>query len=297
QPHIVHTHASKAGALGRLAAIKMNVPIVVHTFHGHVFKGYFGKAKTQFYKSVERYLAKRTRAIVAISPIQKHQLVHEHSICSEKQTHVIPLGFDLDRFTRELEKRRSAFRTNHRIENDAFVIGIVGRFAPIKNHELFLEAIAIANKQSERPIYAVIVGDGERKQELQQLSENLGISDLLTWTSWIEQIETALPAFDTVVLTSKNEGTPVSLIEAQAAGIPVISTDVGGVRDVILDEKSGFVVGQEAESISKAILQLETLGEENRKRMGDIGKQHVMNAYGAERLASDMRSLYSKLMQ
>ncbi|NQX92891.1 MAG: glycosyltransferase [Flavobacteriales bacterium] len=297
QPDIVHTHASKAGALGRMAAIRRKVPVIVHTFHGHVFHGYFGNLKTRFYKGVERYLSRKSDAIIAISPIQKEQLVNEHRVCKEDQTHVVPLGFDLDRFVVNSESHRSSFRSNYGIDQDEFVVGIVGRFAPIKNHELFLESIAIANKKATRPIKAVLVGDGNRKEELVSMSQDLSIADQLIWTSWIEQIEEALPAFDAVVLTSKNEGTPVRLIEAQASGVPVISTDVGGVRDVILDEESGFVVNQTAQEIADSIVHLETIGADLRKRMGDLGREHVLKNYGAERLAADVHRLYDQLLQ
>ncbi len=138
KPDIVHTHASKAGALGRLAAYSMKVPVIIHTFHGHVFHSYFGKSKTRFYKSVEKYLAKKSSAIIAISDIQKHELAHIHKICNEDKIEVIPLGFDLNRFRESKEEKRAFFRKEWNIKDNEIVIAIVGRLVPIKNHFFFL---------------------------------------------------------------------------------------------------------------------------------------------------------------
>ena len=138
KPDIVHTHASKAGAVGRLAAIHCKVPIIVHTFHGHVFHSYFGFFKTEFYKLIERYLAKRSTAIIAISNKQKQELCQKFKIVNENKVHIIPLGFDLTRFTQNKEENRIKFREKYNLKEGQLAIGIIGRLAPIKNHKLFI---------------------------------------------------------------------------------------------------------------------------------------------------------------
>lgn len=296
KPDIVHTHASKAGALGRWAAHKCNVPVIVHTFHGHVFQGYFGKGKTYMYKSVERLLSRWSSSIIAISAHQKKELTEIHKVAPAHKTKVIPLGFDLSRFLNSGAEQVRSFRSRHGLAEDTFVVGIIGRLAPIKDHDLFLNAIAIATKKASRKIQAVIVGDGELRERLQSKADDLGLSNI-TWTSWITDVESAIPGMDVVVLTSINEGTPVSLIEAQACGVPVISTDVGGVRDILLNGKTGLMIGSRSpEDIAEAILTLETSDSKLRK-MGEAGRKWVEHRYSAKRLTEDMRLHYHDLLQ
>ncbi|MBK7855872.1 MAG: glycosyltransferase [Bacteroidetes bacterium] len=139
KPDIVHTHAAKSGTLGRLAAIHCKVPVIVHTFHGHVFHSYFSPLKTKIFLAIERYLASKCSAIVAISDLQKKELCYDFKVCSPDKTVVIPLGFDLDRFTEDIIEKRKAFREKYLLD-DEIAIGIIGRFAPINNHDLFLKA-------------------------------------------------------------------------------------------------------------------------------------------------------------
>ena len=152
KPQIVHTHASKAGAIGRLAARKMKVPVIVHTFHGHVFHSYFGKMKTSFYKGVERYLAKRSSQIVAISDIQKRELTEQHKICPADKVSVINLGFDLSRFTERQGELRKSFRSQYQLTDDEVALGIVGRLVPIKDHSFFLRAVARIKTRVNKPV-------------------------------------------------------------------------------------------------------------------------------------------------
>lgn len=171
QPDIVHTHASKAGAIGRYAAYKEGVPVIVHTFHGHVFHSYFGNLKTWVYKVVERYLAKKSDAIIAISAIQKDELVNNHRIVNAEKVHVIPLGFDLNRFRENKEEKRQLFRTRHQVNSDEIAIGIIGRLTSIKNHQGFLNAVQIAASKTTKNLVVFIVGDGELRSELETQAE------------------------------------------------------------------------------------------------------------------------------
>lgn len=309
RPHIVHTHASKAGAIGRLAALHERVPVIVHTFHGHVFHSYFGRANSLMYRQIERYLAAKTSAIVAISERQKHELCSVYRIASPEKTHVIPLGFDLQRFALDPLGRRERFRRGFGWTDEVFVVAMVGRLVAIKNHVLFLRMGAQLKSQSGMPVRLVIVGDGELKAQLVDEATRLGLSTAqinypntahtdadVVFTSWVHRVEEILPAFDTVVLTSHNEGTPVSLIEAQAAGIPVVSTDVGGVHDVVAHDRTGFVVApNNLEALAEAMQVLRARPDLHRA-FSTAAQNNVMERYGRQRLARDMRALYLSLL-
>lgn len=300
KPDVVHTHASKAGALGRYAAIKEKVPVVIHTFHGHVFHSYFGRLKTGFYKTVERYLAKRSDAVIAISPIQKNELVKQHQVVPENKVRVIPLGFDLDKFQAETAVKREKFREEHQVKENELAIGIIGRLAPVKNHSGFIEALELTAQSTDKNLVVFVVGDGELRSEIEDQANKVSekYRNLrFIFTSWIRDVDRILPAFDIVALSSFNEGTPVSLIEAQAAGVPVISTDVGGVKDIVNNEETGVVVSGEfnAKSYSKALTDL-ILNEEKRQKMSQNGWSFVKDKFHYKRLCRDMENLYKELL-
>lgn len=304
KPDIVHTHASKAGALGRLAAINSNVPHLVHTFHGHVFHGYFNPIKTKMYKTVERYLAKKTDRIVTISNIQKTELGVEHRICPLDKIEVIPLGFDLDRFQVNQEENRNTFRIKYQLKEDTVAIGIIGRLVPIKNHELFLKGIQFIKKNSKTKIQAFIIGDGESRNTIEEQAKKLGLSydnkantdvDIL-FTSWIKKVDTALPGLDLVALTSLNEGTPVSLIEAQAAEKAIVTTNVGGIENVVLPNKSALL--SEIDDENGFCKNLIKLVDDSIIRMefSKAGKEFVFNNFHYNRLVKDTTQLYHKIL-
>jgi glycosyltransferase involved in cell wall biosynthesis len=304
KPDIVHTHAAKAGALGRLAAYNCKVPVIVHTFHGHVFHSYFGKIKTNIYKWVERYLAKRSSAIIAISEKQKQELCEEHKIADAEKVKVIPLGFDLSRFTENQEAKRKIFREEYRVRENEICIIIIGRLVPVKNHGLFLNAIANLKKNSSKKIRAFIVGDGDLRQELYAQAKNLGLDHCywpeeqknatLTFTSWINDVSFPLAGSDVVCLTSFNEGTPVSLIEAQAASKAIVTTKTGGIENSVCKEAAFLVAVNDERSFSKNLL---LLVENNvlRAQMAEKGKAFVLAHFHYTRLVEDVRGLYHKL--
>jgi glycosyltransferase involved in cell wall biosynthesis len=306
KPDIVHTHASKAGTLGRLAAHSCKVPVILHTFHGHVFHSYFGKLKTTFYKNIERYLAKRSTAIIAISDIQKHELVNIHKICPAEKTYVIPLGFDLSRFQENLNSKRTQFRQKYNISDSEIVISIIGRLVPVKNHTLFLEAIRIVSEKTSKQIRAMIIGDGESREEIEAKARelnldytdhnNLQIKKLVTFTSWIKDIDVALAGSDIIALTSFNEGTPVSLIEAQAAGKPIVTTNVGGIENVVLAGETGLLSGNSPTEFAEHLLRI-IENDELRTSMSKKGWLHVKEKFHFTRLVSDMENLYLKLLK
>lgn len=307
KPDIVHTHASKAGTLGRMAAFACDVPAVVHTFHGHVFHSYFSKAKTTIFKRIEKRLAEKSSAIVAISDIQKKELGEIHKIAPLEKIEVIPLGFDLQRFQVDLDKKRAVFRAEYQIDDDEIAIGIIGRLVPIKNHKLFLQGLKYVLENSDKKIRAFIVGDGESRDEIMAYAKELSIefcrSNIelnkapLTFTSWIKNIDVVNAGMDIIALSSLNEGTPVSLIEAQAANNPIISTNVGGIENVVIQNKTGLLSGiEDVEAYGKNLLDL--IEDENkRKSMQKEGWNHVKDQFSYTRLVNDIDLLYKKLLK
>ncbi|MGD1848602.1 MAG: glycosyltransferase [Salibacteraceae bacterium] len=306
QPDIVHTHASKAGTLGRLAALHEGVPVILHTFHGHVFHSYFSKAKTTFYKTIERYLARKTSGIIAISERQRFELCEEHRICATDKTHIVPLGFDLSRFREAMDQRREAFRQRYGLADDTVAIGIIGRLVPIKNHRLFLEALVGLRQRSSTPFRAFIVGDGELRQDIESWCDALQLpwespersnpEALVTLTSWIRDVELVYPGLDIVALTSLNEGTPVSLIEAQAAERPIVSTNVGGIENVVLQNTTALLSPTaDVAGFTNHLIQLVD-DADLRKKMGLGGWAHVKEKFHYLRLVKDIRTLYDRLL-
>lgn len=298
KPDIVHTHASKAGALGRKAALSMKVPVVVHTFHGHVFHSYFGKLKTFVFKTIERRLARRSSGIIAISNTQKKELADEHQICPSEKIEVIPLGFDLKRFQNSKELFREKTRQIYSLKEDEVAVAIIGRLVPVKNHRMFLEVIRILSSEMKNKVSFFIVGDGTEKVLLEQeISEmNLPQNLKIVMTSWIKDIAAFNAGMDVICLTSNNEGTPVSLIEAQAAGIPVISTDVGGVRDIVQDEDTGCVVPQNEPILFAEKLRSLIEDKNKREKMSQNGWSFVEDKFHYTRLVRDMENYYKKLL-
>ena len=304
KPDIVHTHASKAGAVGRLAAIHCKVPVIVHTFHGHVFKGYFSKFVTSLFIGIEKYLAKKSTAIVAISAIQKEELSEKYKICRAEKIRVIPLGFDLERFTQNENEKRKKFRSTYLVKDEELAIGIIGRLAPIKNHFLFIDAIEHLVRSGKTNIRAFIIGDGETRTELETYLKSKSISYSnsgdnyahVTFTSWIKEVDFALAGLDLVCLTSKNEGTPVSLIEAQAAGKYIVSTNVGGIKD-ILHPQCGVLSEEGNDHAFKTNLECAVNRFEDLSKHAGAAKEIVIEKFGYKRLCFEMSELYKDLLQ
>ena len=298
KPDIVHTHAAKAGALGRRAAYKLGVNQIYHTFHGHVFHSYFGDFKTKIFKKIERDLAKKTTKIIAISEIQKKELSKIHRICPEEKIEVIPLGFDLEKFNVDKDSKRKKFRGKWNIKENEIAIGIIGRLVPIKNHFFFIDAIQEILKKSEVPIRAFIVGDGEEKQNIINYikSKNLDYSldnssATFQLTSWIKEIDRVNSGMDIICLTSLNEGTPVSLIEAQASSKPIVSTKTGGIENIVLENKTALLSkNNDLHNFSKNLLSL----------VNNSNKRKLFSKYGLEKskdfhydkLINRMKNLY-----
>ncbi len=306
KPDIVHTHAAKSGALGRLAAKHSNVPVIVHTFHGHIFHSYFNSVKTNFFIRAERYLAGLSDAIVAISDVQKKELSGDFKIAVADKFRVIPLGLDLDNFIINQEEKRNKFRKEFGLDDDIIAIGIIGRLVPIKNHSLFLKGLKHLLGNTAVKFKAFIIGDGESRGAIEQMANDLGIKYTmqtdathphpLVFTSWRTDIDTIFAGLDVIALTSLNEGTPVSLIEAQAAGKPIVSTRVGGIADVVLENKTALLSEiTDEKTFSNNLLQLVS-DPELRKKFSHAGKDHVVSKFSYQRLVNDMSGLYHDLL-
>jgi len=306
KPDIVHTHAAKAGTLGRLAAHHMKVPVVVHTFHGHIFHSYFNPVKTQIFLRIERYLARRSSAIVAISDFQKEELAFRFNICEPEKIKVVPLGFDLSRFWENMEIKRTSFRQQYALQDDEIAIGIIGRLVPVKNQDMFLKVMHNVTGRTTKKVRAFIIGDGEELQNLFSRCTELNMdytyfptqprTAFITFTSWMKDVERAMAGLDIIALTSLNEGTPVSLIEAQAARKPIVSTNVGGIENVVLKNETAFLSeSNDIDSFSDHLLAL-VENENERNKMILKSRQNVENKFHYTRLVKDVKSLYSQLL-
>ena len=293
KPDVVHTHTAKAGAVGRTAARLAGVPAVVHTFHGHVLRGYFSPPVELFFRSLERMLAHFTDRIVTLSPVLKADLVGM-GIAAPEKIDVVPLGMDLDPLL-GCSARREELRSELGIRPDQPLIGIVGRLVPIKNHRLFLEA-ARSMVDSGNPAHFVLVGDGELRDSLQMLAGEMGIAGRVHFLGWKQDMEPVYAALDLLALTSDNEGTPVAVIEAMAAGVPVVATAVGGVPDVVRDGATGWLVPPgDAPAMQHAWLA--ALHRDDRiEAVIARARKEVLMRFGREQMISTMADLYRRLV-
>jgi len=309
QPDIVHTHAAKAGALGRFACLftKKRPAVILHTYHGNVFDGYFSPLKTKIFLFIERSLAKISSGIVSISNLQKQELVHKYAIADENKINLIPLGFELDKFQQSVAEKRMKARNEFFVDDDTVLLVITGRLTEIKNHKLFLDIIANCKKLTSLKFKSLLVGNGELYDTLKSHAQVLGLRvveehtskdgnyDVL-FTSWRRDIDYINAGADIAVLTSTNEGTPVSIIEAMAAGKAVITTNVGGVQDFIQNEVNGIVSSSNLNEFSNKLVKL-IADREFRRTLGDNAVSTAFKLFSYDRLLSDMRSCYSKLLK
>lgn len=302
EPDIVHTHMAKAGLIGRAAAIAYNCTRprsqrarIVHTYHGHVLDGYFRPAMARTFVGLERMLARASDALVAISPRVRDELVDRFAIASAQKFRIVPLGLDLAPLAAISDHDRVAARDRLGIPPGTRVVATVGRLTAIKRHDLFLDVARVVAQRVETAVF-LVAGDGELRASLEARAAALGIAGRVRWLGWRRDLETIYGASDAFVLTSRNEGTPVALIEAMAAGVPGVATDVGGVRDVIVDESVGRVVPSDAAAISSAVVHL-LQDDESRRQTGRCARASVVNRYDAARLVADIDELYRSLIQ
>ncbi len=294
RPTIVHTHTAKAGFIGRLAARLAGAPVVVHTFHGHVFHGYFNPLVSNVFVALEQAAAALSDRVITISPALKVDLLR-YRIAPAKKIEVVPLGFDLQPFL-ESKEHRGEFRNRLNLPRDVALVGIVGRLVPVKNHRLFLAAAERLHAAGMRARF-VVIGDGELRVDLEREARDLGLADAVIFTGWQRNLPAIYADLDVVVLTSVNEGTPVSVIEAMAAGCPVVATRVGGVPDVIQDGVTGRLVASgDVEGLARAMREALT-DRELTQRMAEAARAEVSQRYTVEALVRNTEALYERLLR
>ena len=291
RPAIVATHTAKAGSLGRFAAALAGVPVIVHTFHGHVLDGYFGRMTTSIFLFVERQLGRVTSQFIAISPEIASDL--DRLAIGRGKTVIVRLGLELDHLA---EGRPGILRQDLAIPAGAPVVGIVGRLVPIKAHDLFLAAAERLSKSSS-DLHFAIVGDGELWEQLHHDVEAAGLSGRVHFAGWRGDLADVYRDLDVVVCCSRNEGTPVSVIEACAAGRPVVGTPVGGMTDIISEGVNGLLVPSgDAEALADAIAAL-IADPTRRQSMGVAGRRMVLERYGADRMVTELKQIYNALLE
>ena len=292
RPQIVHTHTAKAGMLGRLAARAAGVPVVVHTFHGHVLRGYFGGLTTAFYRAVERRLGASSDVLVAVSEAVKRDLV-ALGVAPDAKIRVIPLGLDLEPLAGALP--RGSLRGEARVGEGAPLVGIVGRLAPIKDVDTFLRA-AVAVRAALPAARFAVVGDGEERGRLEAESARMGLGGAVFFHGWRREMTEVYGDLDVVVNCSRNAGTPVALIEALAAGRPVVATRVGGTPDLLGEGRRGVLVPPgDAGALAAAVLDALRGRDEIRARSRE-GQAYVLAHHSARRLIDDVDALYRELL-
>ncbi|MEP6568712.1 MAG: glycosyltransferase [Acidobacteriota bacterium] len=340
RPDIIHTHTAKAGTVGRIAGwfYRWLTPAVlwgrprpcffVHTYHGHIFHSYYGPSKTKLFLIIERLLARMTDRVVVISQ-QQYQEIHnefgvgrgsQFALIQEGQFAIIPLGLDLNIYS-QWKNSRLAARKDVGLKDNELAVGIVGRLTEIKNHALFLKVAArykelfgSANGEEQR-LRFIIIGDGQLRNSLEQQAQSLGLQDDVIFTGMRNDPEGFYSALDVVALTSLNEGTPLTLIEAMANARPVIATAVGGVVDLLgscnitafaaTDAKAGdgYVICEHGVAVRSHDVDAFTRGlrflveaETLRREMGERGRLYVEQNHSKERLVADVVALYEELL-
>lgn len=304
KPQIIHTHAAKAGLLGRIAPLFYFKKIkIIHTYHGNVFEGYFSSFINKIILKVERFLAYKSNKIIAISNSQKHDLVNKYFICEQDKIEIVPLGFDLSRFSNDLENKREKKRNEFRVNKDEILISIIGRVVPIKNHKFFVDVIKYCKQKTNISLKALIIGDGSEMNNLIKHTEKLDLKynykemkndyDIF-FCSWKKDIDFFLAASDIVALTSYNEGTPVSIIESMASGKASISTNVGGVSDIIENYKSGIVSKNTIKDFGDDLLEL-IIDKDLRRELGKNGKTRSLKLFNYDVLVNNIEKLYESI--
>jgi glycosyltransferase involved in cell wall biosynthesis len=296
RPTILHTHTAKAGAVGRIAALlagDARPPIVVHTYHGHVLRGYFGPVRTLGFRLLERWLARITTALIAVSPEVRDDLVRLGVAPREKFT-VVRLGIELEQRIADRDGRDETRRVLG-IGPERFTVGWIGRMTGVKRTSDVLLAF---KRLRERGVDACLcmVGDGPEREQVERRAHELGIMRDTLFLGYQEDVAPFYAAFDAMILPSGNEGTPVSAIEALAAARPVVATRVGGVPDVVRDGEDGFLVDLGAvDQLADALAQLAE-DPKLRESMGEAGRARVLPRYSVQRLVDDVDGLYRSLL-
>ncbi|OGH56779.1 MAG: hypothetical protein A3G34_14795 [Candidatus Lindowbacteria bacterium RIFCSPLOWO2_12_FULL_62_27] len=307
KPDVLHTHLAKAGFLSRMAALLLKPfgvnPVVIHTFHGHVLHSYFSNRQNSLHLFLERFSARWTDRIVTVSERLRQELIHVYGIAPAEKFRVVPLGFDLAPFL-QMPRHRGEFRKKIGVDEVTPLIGIVGRLTAVKDHALFLDSFLETLKEVPAAV-AVIIGDGEEQERIRAHAERLGIPGRIRWTGFLKNLPEVYSDLTALALTSKNEGTPVAVIEAQASGCPVVAADVGGTSDAMpprpgelvqdgrIERAGGFLIRRRT-PVEFANAYLEIL--KGRFSPHPDARSLMAETFGVARLCEDIAHLYKNTL-
>ncbi len=293
RPDIVHTHTAKAGTLGRVAARLSGVPVILHTFHGHVLEGYFSPAASGIFLRIERGLARLSTRVITVSPRLRETLL-ALGVGAPERVEVVPLGLELERF-RRARPDPAGIRASLGLPPETPLLGIVGRLVPVKDHPTLFEALHRLPPEAGTP-HLLVTGDGEERGRLERMAERLRLGSRIHFLGWRHDLETILGGLDVVISASRSEGTPVALIEAMAAGTPVLATDVGGVADLVAHGETGWLVPSgDPDAMARAICEL--LADPGlRGRLAAAGRDVALRRHAVGALIQRMEELYTRLL-
>ena len=287
KPDVMHTHTAKAGVVGRVASILSGHKSVrVHTFHGHLLNGYFGAGKTKLVILIEKFLARFTDQLLAVGKKVQDDLIAV-GIGNESKFAIMPPGLQLAEVPSKTEARLKLG-----LDPDKIYCAFIGRITQIKRPDRFLDVVSKI-KDAGTNVQFVVAGAGELLDYCQKRAsdENLPV----TFLGWREDIEIVLAAADFVILTSDNEGTPLSLIQAGMVGIPVVATNVGSTNEIVVDGETGFLTDLSVDQLADSVTELANDGD-LRAKMGSAGQQYTLARYGVARLVKDHQDLYLRLL-
>ena len=294
RPQVVETHTAKAGILGRVAAWITGVPVIIHVFHGHVFYGYFSNTVSKVILMVERFLARLSTRIVMVSEQGRDELI-KFRVAPAEKVEYIPLGLELDAFAAS-GQYRGRLRSELGLGPDDLTVGIIGRLTPIKAHKDFFKAAKMVSELIPK-VYFLVVGDGELRGEVEEEAEQLDLKDKILFLGWRTDLDRIYADLDLVVLSSHNEGMPMTVIEAMVAGAPVVATRVGGVPTLVADGIDGILIEPgDVEAMAKGMLHLLT-DNARRKEMVLKGKRKMLETYHVSNVVETYESLYEHLLE
>jgi len=297
-PSVVHTHASKAGVLGRIAARLARIPVVVHSFHGHVFRYYFPPIVSRLIVWIERLLGRLTDAVVLPCESLAMEMAEEFRIIPHRKARIVRYGIDVGRFCKKRPSRRYA-RKNLGIPEDALVVGAVGRLAPIKDHAMLISAFnRLPPSIRNRDVRLLVHGDGECRQEIEGQIRDLRLTNRVHFIPWAKDLRVLYAALDILAITSKSEGMPISAIEAMASDVLVVARAVGGVPDLIQDFKTGRLAHDHSPEGFYALLHVHLERNDGKneyiteKAFSFVQENHPLSALG-----DDTEALYRELLE
>jgi len=291
---VIHTHTAKAGALGRLAAGLAGGSVIVHTPHGHNFYGYFGPRASAVIVKIEKFLTLFTDRIVALTELERSDYI-KFGIDDGRKIIVIYQGLELEKETLDQEdifNLKSVFN----IQPEDLVVGMVGRLEPVKGSTFFIEAASLISKRFPGAKF-LVAGEGSLRNEMEEKARKLGIADKVIFAGWREDVPDMISVMDVVVQPSLNEAVGIALVEAQAQGVPIVATKVGGIPEAVVDGKTGILVPpSDAEKLAEAVSGL-LADKAKRAAMGAAGRAWVQDKFRAETMAEKTSALYMELLE